>query len=510
MNSRSFFYNLALSLAIASGLFLLMLGGLLAYNEVRGKVSMLVRSKQVVSLHDKLRHKPKDDALKAQIRQLDLKLRRETFYRLQLSHNASRALLAGLAIFLASAHFVRTSRRKLPNPQAWGIRVAGDETRMATFARYAVAGGFALVGVASLIVSSQPVSLPERSIAKSRPPTDAAGPAIAAAPDVPAFPSPEEIQQQWPSFRGPNGLGVAPKASSPVTWKAKDGTNILWKTEISLLGMSSPIVWGDAIFLTGADKTQSCVYRFDSATGALQWSAPIKLPGGSPPAPTVGDETSLAAPTPVTDGQRVYALFPSGEIAAFDFSGKQVWARNIGPLENTYGYASSLAIYQDHLLIQIDRGEPEDGQSKLLALNTRTGKDLYDVKRDVAASWASPIIVNVSGQPQLITCAKPFVIAYNPADGKELWRSKCLESDVAPSPVITGNTMVVVAPNTAIIGLHPGEEAVAWQVDEGAPDATSPVSDGQRVYLITSEGQLTCYEIATGKVVWTHDFSESF
>ena len=513
MSSRRFFYNLALSLALASGLFVLMLGGLLAYNQVRGKVSILVGSKQVDALQEELRRQPKDEALKVRIRHLDLKLRKETFYRLQLSRNASRALLAGLAMFLASAHFARASRPGLPDPQAWGARVAAEEKRSASLARYAVSATFALVGVAALVVSSQPLSLPEPSLAKPDKPaargnSDPVKPAVVAA--VPAFPSAGEIQQQWPSFRGPNGLGIAPNASPPAAWNAKDGTNILWKTEIPLPGMSSPVVWGDAIFVTGADATQSGVFRFDAGTGALQWSAAIKLPGGRPPKPSVGEETSLAAPTPVTDGRRVYALFPTGEIAGFDFSGKQVWARNIGPLENTYGYAASLAIYQDRLLIQIDRGEPEDGQSKLLALDTRTGKDLWEAKRDVAASWASPLICNVNGKPQLITCAKPAVIAYNPVDGMELWRNKCLDSDVAPSPILAGNMLVAVAPNTAILGLHPGNETVAWKIEDGAPDATSPVSDGQRVYLITSEGQLTCYELQTGKSVWTHDLSEPF
>jgi outer membrane protein assembly factor BamB len=278
-----------------------------------------------------------------------------------------------------------------------------------------------------------------------------------------------------------------------------------------LQGLSSPVVWGNAVFVTGADETQSRVFRYDADTGALVWSATIKLPGGArPPKPEVGEDTSLAAPTPATDGHHVYALFPTGEIAAFDFSGKQVWARNIAPLDNVYGYAASLAIYQDRLLIQIDRGQAEDGQSRMLALNTQTGQPLWEVKRDVAGSWSSPVVVDVGGQPQLIACANPFVTAYNPVDGRELWRNKCLESDVAPSPILAGDMIVAVAPNTSIVGLHPGAADIAWKVEEDVPDATSPVSDGRRVYLVTSEGQLTCYDLQTGKVVWTHELSDSF
>ena len=490
---------------MASGLFVLMLAGLLGYNEVRGKVSMLVNSKQVVRLHDELRGRPKDEALKERIRQLDLALRQETFSRLQLSQNAGRALLAGLAVFLAGAHFVRASRRRLPDPQAWGARHAGEEKRTAALSRYAVAGMFAVVAAAAVAVSTQPASLPERaSISPAAPST----PSVAAVPD---FPSADEMRKQWPSFRGPSGLGVAPDAVVPVTWNAKTGANILWKTEVPLHGLSSPVVWGNAVFLTGADKTQSSVFRFNADTGALEWSATARLPGGvRPPTPEVSEDTSLAAPTPVTDGRRVYALFPTGEIAAFDFSGKQVWARNIGPLENTYGYAASLAIHQDRLLIQIDRGQPEDGQSKMLALDTRTGRPLWEAQRDVAASWSSPVVFDVGGRPQLLTCASPFVIAYNPVDGQELWRNKCLESDVAPSPVIADNMIVAVAPNSAIIGLRPGAADTAWKAEEGVPDATSPVSDGQRVYVIDSGGLLTCFNLQTGAVVWTHELDDEF
>ena len=271
------------------------------------------------------------------------------------------------------------------------------------------------------------------------------------------------------------------------------------------------MVWDNAVFVTGADKTQSCVFRFDADTGALQWTATIKLPGGARPStPQIGEDTSLAAPTPVTDGRRIYAMFPTGEIAAFDFAGRQVWARNIGPLDNSYGYAASLAIYQDRLLIQIDRGQPEDGKSRLLALDTLTGRQRWEVRREVAGSWSSPVVFDIDGQPQLITCANPFVISYNPIDGKELWRSKCLDSDVAPSPIMADNMIVAVAPNTAIIGLRSGAAAITWQSEEGVPDAVSPVSDGQRVYCVSGGGLLTCYALQTGKVIWTHDLEDSF
>ena len=493
--------KLSLPFAIASGLLVLMLAGLLGFNEIRGKVSTLVNSKQVVLLHQDLRNQPKNEALKTRIRQLDLELRQEMFYRLRLSQNASRALLAGLALFLISANLVRLSRPRIPDPRAWGARKADDEKQSAKRSRQAVVGGAAVVAITALAASMHPVNLPEPAV-------QSGAPAVAAAP---AFPTPEEMQQQWPSFRGANGQGVAPKATAPLSWNATAGTNVRWKTPIPLHGLSSPVVWDKAVFLTGADDKQSCVYRFDLDSGALQWSGTINLPGGArPPTPEVGESTSLAAPTPVTDGRRVYTLFPTGEIAAFDFAGKQLWARNIGPLDNTYGYAASLAIYQGCLFIQIDRGQPEDGQSHLVALDTQSGQTRWDVKRNVAGSWSSPLVVEVKGQPQLITCATPFVIAYDPVDGKEIWRKECLESDVAPSPVVAADVLVAIAPNTRIVALHPGAAEISWKSEDNVPDATSPVTDGQRLYIMPSSGMLSCYDLQSGKVLWTHDLNDEF
>lgn len=512
-------FEIARGIAIASALFVLLLGGLLTWNQFIGKVPTLVNSKEVVRLHDDLRKQPKNEELKKRIRQLDLELRQNTFYRLQISRTGTRALLAGLAIFLASAHYVRTQRARLPNPLEWGARRNDEEKQTARIARLAVSGVFALVGFTAVLASMRPVNLPlPEPIAAS--PTDPNG---GNRPDAPRpipmvgktaadnFQSLEEMRKQWPSFRGADGSGVARDAKIPLTWDAKTGANIKWKSPVPMPGMSSPIVWSNAIFLTGADKNSNCVFRFDADDGKLAWISAIKVPGGiKAPTPQIGDDTSLAAPTAVTDGRRVYAIFPNGEIAAFDFAGKQIWARNIGPLENSYGYAASLAIFQDNIIVQIDRGSEEEGQSKAVALDAQTGRDKWSVKREVAGSWASPVVTEIADKPVLLMYGAPFVIAYNPADGKEIWRIKCLESDVAPSPVYASNIVVAVAPNNAIFGLRPGETNPVWKAEDGVPDATSPVTDGKHVFIVNSEGMLSCFDLQTGKVVWQHEYEDKF
>ena len=478
---KSVFDQLAFALAVATGIFVLLLAGLLGFNAVRGKVSTLVNSRQVVRLHEELRRQPKDETLKQHIRQLDLQLRQETFYRLSLSHNASRALLGGLVIFLLSAHWMRTRTKKLPNPLAWGARKPEQETRGARWAQIGVATGIALVAFTAVFAT--PVRLPE-PLPVELPVSD------------------EDYRQAWPSFRGATGAGNATDANVALPW------TIRWKTPAPLPGMSSPVIWSNSVFLTGANATEDRVFRFDADTGKLLWS--VVVPGAKPPAPKASDDTGLAAPTPATDGRRVYAIFPDGMAAAFDFTGKPDWTKNIGPLENSYGYAASPALYRDRLLIQIDRGDAEEGQSQLLALDAKTGRELWQVKRPVAGSWTSPVIVKRNGQPELLTGANPFLLAYNPVDGTELWRVKCLSDDCAPSPIMAGNVVVAVAPNNAVFGVQPGTTNVLWRTDEGVPDAPSPVSDGQRCYFIDPNGQLTCLNAATGKPVWTQDLGEHF
>ncbi len=498
--------QVSFAVMLAAALFSVAAGGLLAWVESQGKVAALVNAPEIAKLHEQLRKQPKDEALKQQIRALDHQLRHDTFRRLNLSHGAARALLfGGLVLFLLGAHGYLVFRPR-PAPQHHPRPAHHDEEmHMRQTTALAVVAMLAIIVAFVALLTRHPAQLP----APPAPAPAAGGGQTAAA--LPPFPTPEEIQKNWPSFRGPDGSGVAKGASLPLSFDAKTGANVRWKTPIPLPGMSSPIIWGGSVFLTGADESSNCVYRFDADTGQLLWSALLKVPGGARPAPAkVADDTSLAAPTAVSDGRRVYALFPNGEIAAFDFAGKQVWARNIGPLENNYGFAASLALHQDRLLIQIDRGVVEDNLSKLVALDAVTGKDLWQKPRPVAGSWSSPILITVEGKPQLLTSAAPLLCAYNPLDGAELWRVNCLESDVAPSPIFAAGMIIAVAPNTSIFGVKPGDTKITWKLENNVPDATSPVSDGVNFYIVDSEGMVMCADLQTGQTKWQHEIDDRF
>ena len=241
----------------------------------------------------------------------------------------------------------------------------------------------------------------------------------------------------------------------------------------------------------------------------MRWSSVVTVPKGSrPPPPKVDESTTLAAPTPVTDGRRVYAVFPTGEVAAFDLTGKQVWVRNIAPLKNAYGFAASPTLYQDRILLQLDLGTPGEAQSKMLALDTRTGQEIWKTERPTGGAWSSPVLTEFHNQLQLITCGNPLVIGYNPVDGKELWRIKALKNNVAPSPIVVGNKVIAIC--STVFALDPGATCPTWQLDDGVPDIASPVSDGSYVYLLDSDGELHCIDAQTGKQVWSHEFEGRF
>jgi outer membrane protein assembly factor BamB len=227
------------------------------------------------------------------------------------------------------------------------------------------------------------------------------------------------------------------------------------------------------------------------------------------------EDTGLAASTVSTDGARVYAIFPTGDLAAFDFDGHLLWRKSLGIPKNTYGHAASLEVWQGRVLVQYDQANPEDGKSHLYAFDGATGDMAWDAKRPVANSWSTPIVAEVGKDYQLITAADPWVIAYDPNDGKEIWRAKCVGGSVAPSPVLAGNVIIAIAPENQSVAIRTGGAGditgthVAWQNEDIIPDIVSPVADDHRVFFIDSYGALYVLNSQDGKLIYEHDFEEN-
>lgn len=323
------------------------------------------------------------------------------------------------------------------------------------------------------------------------------------------YPGDDEIDINWPVFRGPRGSAVVSTGNYPTKWNGSKKDGILWKSRVPLPGENSPVVWGDRVFISGATSTKRGIFCFDAKSGKLLWAHDVKSTVKSP---DVMADTGYAAPTMAVDGKRAFAIFANGDLVCCDFDGKELWSRNLGVPESQYGHASSLAMFCSLLLVQYDQGSSgKDGKSAIFAFQGGTGKLVWYAKRTVPNSWSTPIVVNTGERDEVITCANPWVISYDPMTGNEIWRVGCLGGDVAPSPAYYDGLIFATNVDTCLAAIKPGGEGdvtkshILWKANEYLPSITSPVSNGELVFVVSSEGMLTCYDAKTGKKAWDHD-----
>ncbi|MEW6358977.1 MAG: PQQ-binding-like beta-propeller repeat protein [Planctomycetota bacterium] len=431
--------------------------------------------------------------------------RRQTHFRYQRKINTGAYFLfVSIFVFAMSMRRLAALTAPTPVPVRRGEEV--DEAKERDRAMVSVVAVTVPVVMAVFvgIVWSRGEVEPE----KGAPPPE--GMIVAAGPTVPD-------NLKWPTFRGPTGQGIVPEMDLPVSWDAKTGGNILWKTEIPLPGHSSPIVWGDKIFLTGADLKERKVFCLDRASGKLLWECKIQSGAVLGEDFEIYQDTGLAASTPATDGERVVALFGTAELAAVDFSGKQVWVKWFGPPHSAYGLCTSLRMYEGKVILQLDQGGKRKPKSVLYAINPADGKTVWETKRDVGASWSSPLIIKTPQREEIITCADPFVVSYDPMTGKELWRADALGNDVAPVPAYADDMVYTVTESAKLSAIRAGGSGdvtkthVAWTFEDGLPDCASPLTDGKYLLMAAAGyGCLTCVDAKTGKKLWQQDCPDMF
>ena len=332
----------------------------------------------------------------------------------------------------------------------------------------------------------------------------------------------------WPRFRGADPGSPAANAGDPPV-EINVEKNTLYQANVPVPGKSSPIIWGDRIYLTGEDDH---IMAFDRAKGDLLWDVQLKAePAATQPAAEGGGgmggegeinaDTGTAAPSATTDGHRVYASFGSGVIGCVDRNGKQVWSHRLTPglPKNTYGMASSPLIYGDVVIQQVDQGNnPDAGLSFVVAYRTADGAEAWRTQsRAVVSSWSSPVLATLPEGDTLITSSAPLVIAYNPKTGAERWECDGLGGEVAASPIVCGG--VVIAPSNysggSLLAVKPGGKGdvskshLAWTTDSPAPDFPSPCGDGKKCYYLNGS-MLLAINAADGKEAWKLELDGSF
>ncbi len=342
------------------------------------------------------------------------------------------------------------------------------------------------------------------------------------------------VDANWPQWRGPASTGVSPEKNLPVEWSSTK--NVKWKTPVPGRGHSSPIVWGKKVFLTtaieggvvpgakatthiiegqvfihpdsvGGDRKHTFkVLCLDKETGKLLWE---QTAYEGTPYDDRHRKSSFASSTPATDGQHVYAFFGSEGLYCYDMNGKLIWKASLGKLGTLgMGTGTSPVLYENFVILQCD--EEEGKASFIVALDKKTGKEVWRTPRKVQASWATPILARTSKRTELITSGNEFIIAYDPANGKELWQSKGVESNAIPTPVAGGETVFVVAgfPTKIALAIRLGgmgqlsDSNILWKYAKGTAYVPSPILYGDYLYLTTDRGILTCLDAKTGKVIY--------
>lgn len=492
-------YQTAVMTAIIGGAFSVIVLTLFFVNYVHSSLVLPKWEEQLEALKVEIRSKPDDEQLLPRIREFDLQIRRSRIRRLEFSRRGRYLLCGSVAILLIGVKWASTLKKKVPAPEL-GSDKLDKQVRSASRARWAITG--ALVGLGTLALFL---------VASPRIDFGAAGAVVT------SYPSTEDIARNWPCFRGPGGLGISAYTNVPTKWDGAKGEAILWKREVPLPGHNSPVVWDDRVFLSGGDPNGLQVYCFDGSSGGLLWTGDVdRVPKPNEEPFEAGEYTGFAAPTVATDGRRVCAIFATGDVGCFDFDGRKLWTRNLGTPDSAYGYASSLAMYRNLLLVQYDQGTEEDEKSKLIALNTFSGDVVWETKRPVGSSWTSPIVARVGSQDQIITCGLPWVIAYDPANGAEIWRAECLAGDLAPSPICADGKIFVIEPYTMLVAIRADGRGdvtkthIAWTNEDGGPDICSPVSNGELIFLLETGGFLTSRKVADGAKLWEHDLLTDF
>jgi len=493
-------YRLALAIAAVSCAFSLLVAIGLASNLMTIRLASPLNNPELDQLRTVLKANPVDDAVRDKIRDLDWITRRYYFNGLASRQSGIVFLLAGVAVSLISLRVVAVLRKKEPDPRYYPP--LPDQLETESSARWSLAGVIVAVFTAALYLGLMDKRDSKLSGGTPRPAGQHGG---------------GESGVNWSSFRGPSGNGVAAGSNAPVYWDGATGSGILWKAEVPLRGMSSPVIRENRVYVTGATEERREVYCYDIANGTLLWRMDVRPdPGHVKKTPEVDKETGFAAPTQVVDERGVYSLFANGDVAAIDHCSRTLWTSDLGLPANRYGHSSSLASYRDRILLQFDQDTEKGKTSKLIALDAATGKAVWATPRPVADSWPSPILIETKKGPQLVTVANDCIMAYDAVSGRELWKVKCTGSDVAPSPIYAGGLVVASITGDKVYAIRPDGTGdvtathVAWISEVGVTDVASPVSDGELIYTVTASGMLICLEIKTGKKVWEKTLEGEF
>ncbi len=347
--------------------------------------------------------------------------------------------------------------------------------------------------------------------------------------------------QHWPAFRGPGGAGIGPDARPPVTWSVESSQNVAWRTPVPGLGHSSPVVWGERIYLTtaiapgpeaqslalgdvdraGTDPAKDLVphrwqlVAIDKTSGKVLWA---RTAHEGVPRVKRHVKGSHASATPATDGRYLVALMGSEGLFAFDMDGRTLWTRDLGALSvgladdpsYEWGPASSPVIAGDRVIVQNDRYK----DSFLIAFDLAAGRELWRSSREEMPAWSTPLVHRTNARTTIVTSSPRFIRGHDIDTGRERWRLADPQGEVkVTTPVAAGDLVIVTGgyppAGRPISALRVTDGSVAWRVERGSPYTTTPVVYQDLLYVVTDNGILSAYRVRDGSRVYQRRLSAS-
>jgi outer membrane protein assembly factor BamB len=335
-----------------------------------------------------------------------------------------------------------------------------------------------------------------------------------------------EAERNWPTWRGPNANGVSLQANPPLEWS--ESKNIKWKVEIPGRGSASPVVWGDRLYLLSAVPANApvasthtprggvnprvphrfMVYAIDRNTGKTVWEKIARE--STPHEASHPDNGTWASSSAVTDGEHVIAFFESEGLYAYDMNGSLVWQKDLGDktMRNEFGEGSTPALHGNRLVVVWDHFVP--GASFIVTLDKTTGREIWRVKRDEIDTWATPLVIDAGGRPQVVVNGMNKIRSYDLETGNVVWEAPGTTMNPIPSPVydkglvflmsgFRGNNLKAIRLADAKGDLT-GSKAIVWEINRDTPYVPSPLLyDGILYFLKTNSGILSAFDAQTGK-----------
>ena len=376
----------------------------------------------------------------------------------------------------------------------------------------------------------EPRVLPERRITRTL------------APSGRSLPKPAPAAASWPSFRGPQAAGFADGQDLPLTWDVKTGDNVLWTAKVPGLAHSSPVIWGERVFVTSAlssrgdarfkpglygdgdasddrSRHRFVLYAFDKKTGKPLWE---RVAYEGEPIDKRHVKSTYASASPATDGRIVVAWFGSQGVHAFDVDGQSLWKVDVGRIDLgaydipsvEWGPASSPILWNGLVLLQCDT----QADSFLLALDAATGQTVWKAERDELPSWGTPTVASTANGPELVTNASNFIRGNDPKSGRELWRLGKSSKITAPTPIFADGLFVVASgrgPERPIFVVKPGargdltlpadqtsSEAIAWSRTGRGSYMPTPLAYRGVLYVLANSGVFDAYELKSGQELY--------